>query len=262
MGEDWEGGRFCTFVCQFGSYDPTRKLFCLYSWWTTSLIKTLLGKLWRPFPPVGHPKWCFSLGESHQIWPYIRLRIYNKLPRHLDERFTKPCTSLDQYQKCSHREIPRVVWTLWVPYPLSDVKPFIEIISSCGSRFAMEKSNSNRWKIPIDVQLPLFSWNKQTTENQSFRWMISFDIISAGSSFCRYPHLISALSGSRTRQNPPEKRMANLSPNYLGSWNHRKIHRYSIFWLLASKMILLLPASCARCADDKLLDGWIQRPKV
>ena len=124
-------------------------------------------------------------------------------------KVAKPCTSLDQYQEGSHREIPCVVWTLWVPYPLSDIKPFIEIISSCGSRFAME--NYNRWKIPIDVQVPLFSWNKQIHRKSIIAGSSSADI-----------HIWSQHFPVPEPEKASGKKDGKPLTELLGSWNHRK----------------------------------------
>ena len=195
-------------TCQFESYDPTRKLFCLYSWWTTSLIKT---RGW-----AFHRLWILEI-LWYQYWNMYSYKV------------AKPCTSLDQYQKCSHREIPCVVWTLWVPYPLGNVNPSL--------KSSVHVDHGLRWKITIDGKFQSmcnchFSHEtNKSIENESFsQRMISFDIISPGSSFRRYPHLISALSGSRTPTKPSGKKDGKqTSPNYLGSWNHTQtIHAWYI----------------------------------
>lgn len=129
-------------------------------------------------------------------------------------------------------------------------------ITVCDGKFQSMENSNNRCAIATFLMKQKKHW-KSIIEMDDIIWYHICRLV-----ICRYPHLISAFSGSRIRPPPPpRKKDGKPRTESLGSWNHRKIHRYSIFWLLASKMILLLPASCARCADDKLLDGWIQRLK-
>lgn len=164
-------------------------------------------------------------------------------------KVAKPCTSLDQYQKCSHPEIPCVI-SLERCQTLHWNHQFMWI-TVCDGKFQSMENSNNRCAIATFLMKQKNHW-KSIIQMDDIIWYHICRLV-----ICRYPHLISAFSGSRIRT-PPRKKDGKPRTELLGSWNHRKIHRYSIFWLLASKMILLLPASCARCARWQFfwMDGF------